>query len=316
MSLRTKTIASSCATLALGIGLAASAQPALARWAFHDDSIGETITAPPGGTRAQTCIERLRAAGGWATFVDVSNGEDPATVPIPARAFSRVGYEAWKAPAGIENFALALEDETGVYFEDPDGTRHPATLVGQVTTPPRAALPAPVPANGDPTVSDNYVFTSASISLPLQSVTPGDALGLRPAGHGGGIFVDVTAMDCSLPVLKPRVDVRPGSKKNVVYPKSPEKLVAVRIFGRPGLGVRRITEVHLGKAAPTSVPPALQPSLRPKDVDGDGRLDRLYYFRQGDTDMMCIDPSVVVTGSTSDHKRFQRRSPITARCPA
>lgn len=316
MELRTRTVASGCAALALGVALAASAQPALARWTFHDSSIGETITAPAGGTRSQTCTDRLLGAGGWATFVDVENGEDPAEVVIPPGATSRVDYEVWKAPAGFDSFNLASEDDSGVYFEDTDGTRHPAASVGRVTTPPRSVLRAPRPANGDSAVSDNFVFTSASISLPLRGVAPGDVLGLRPAGHGGGIFVNVVAMDCSLPVLKAKADVVPGSATNVLQPKKPEELVPVRVFGRSGLAVRRITEVHLGQAPPASVPPELQPSMRPADVNGDGRLDRLYYFRQGDTDVMCDDTSVTLTGLTSDRKRFQARSPIATSCTA
>jgi hypothetical protein len=54
MTLRTKPIASACAALALGLAWAATAQPALARYHFHNSSVGEMITSPPGGTRAQT----------------------------------------------------------------------------------------------------------------------------------------------------------------------------------------------------------------------------------------------------------------------
>jgi hypothetical protein len=306
MTLRTKTIASACAVLALA--WAVSAQPAQARWTFHDDSLGESITAPPGGTRAQTCAGRLEATSGYGHFIDVANGEDPATFEIPAAARTAVGYEVWKAPPGFHSFSGALEDfDTGqVYFEDPDGTRHPAALVGGVTTPPRAVLATPVPAGGNRNVSDNFVFTSAPLSAPLTGVAPGDVLGLIPAadGSGGGIFVDVTAMDCGLPVLKSKIDVIPGSQVNTVHPNDAEELVPVRIFGSPRLRVRRITSVHLGEATPASARP-------PRDVNRDGRPDRLYQFRQGDTRMMCIDTGVKVTGRTSDRLRFQGRNPIT-----
>jgi hypothetical protein len=118
-------------------------------------------------------------------------------------------------------------------------------------------------------------------------------------------------MDCGLPVLPAKVDVVPGSQSNTVHPNDPDELVPARVFGSARLRVRRITEVHLGEAAPTSVPPELEPSLQPRDVNGDGRLDRLYYFRQDDTDMMCIDTDVPMTGRTSDNKRFQGRNHIT-----
>jgi hypothetical protein len=302
MTLRTKTVASACATLALV--WAASAQAAQARWTFHNETVGETITAPPGGTRAQTCADRLEATSGWGTFIDVTAGENPATFPIPVEATTAVDYQVWKAPPGFRNFDTAIADfETGeVYFEDLDGTRHQATLVTQATTAPRAALPTPLPASGNPNVSDNFVFTSAPISVSLIGVAPGDALALNPELTDG--FVDVTAMDCSLPVIKGRVDVVPRSAANTVHPTNQDELVGTRIFGTPNLRVRRITTVHLGEAGPASVRP-------PRDANGDGRPDRLYLFRQGDTDMMCIDTHVRVTGRTSDHKRFQGRNPIT-----
>jgi hypothetical protein len=314
MTLRTKTIASACATLALGLAWAAAPQPALAGWHFHDPKVGETITAPPGGTRAQTCADQFAAVTGWSAIL--SHGEDPATYQIPAEALTAVDYELWKAPPGFQSFrGNARSDGNGVYFEDPDGTRHDATSVARVTTPVRAALPTPVPANGNPNRSVTFVFTTAPISVSLSGVTPGDVLGLR---HGNFSFVEVTAMDCSLPVLKAKVDVIPRTRANKVHPNNGDPsygrgddLVPVRIFGSKRLRVGGITEVHLGEAAPASVRAKLRPKLRPKDVNHDGRPDRLYYFRQGDTDIMCIDTDVQVTGRTSDHKRFQAGQPIT-----
>jgi hypothetical protein len=242
---------------------------------------------------------------GYGHRIEVTDGEDPAAFQIPAEATRAVAYQVWKAPRGFSSFAGAQEENGQVYFQDPDGTRHPATLVGSTTTRPRAVLPAPVPANGNPNVTDTFLYTTAPISVRLRGVAPGDALGLTPVGEGGGIFDGVKAIDCGLPVLTARVDVRPGSRQNTVHPENAAELVPVRVFGRPRLNVRRITEVHLGEAAPAAVPPAQRPSLRPRDVNRDGHLDRLYYFRQGDTEITCIATDVKVTGLTSDRKRFQ-----------
>jgi hypothetical protein len=299
MNLRTKTIAWACAALALA--WVATAQPAQARWRFHDDSVGEKITAPPGGMRSQTCAGRLQATSGWGTS---SYGDDPATFQIPAHARTRVRYEVWQTPPGFDSFAGAVEDRAAhaVYLEDPDGTRHRATLVGGVTTPARAPLPTPEPSGGNPNLGGVWVFASAPISVPLTGVVPGDTLGLIPVGTGS--FVDVTAMDCGLPVLTGKVDVLPGSRSNTVHPTDAAELIPVRIFGSRRLDVRRITTVHLGEAAPASVG-------APRDVDRDGRPDRVYTFRQEATDIMCIDTAVKVTGQTRDHTRFQVRSPIT-----
>ena len=311
MTLRTTIIASTCATLALA--WVAASSPASARWTFHDESLGEKVVAPPGGTRAQTCSDHLHAWSGSAAFIDVEAGDDPESYEIPSWARTPVDYQVWKAPRGFDNFSGAIQDtEAGeVYFEDLDGTRHQATLVAAVTTPDREPLGTPEPSNGNPELSGNFVFTAAPISARLRGVAPGDVLGLIPAAEAGGIFVDVTAMNCGLPLLRSRVDVVPGSRANTVNPQDGTALVPTRIFGSRHLNVRRIRVVHLGEAAPATVPEALKPSLRPRDVDGDGRLDRLYYFRQGETDIMCIDTSVRVTGRTSDAKLFQARSEIT-----
>ena len=311
MNLRRTTLASTCAALALA-GMA-TMQPAQARWVFHDDAIGEEISAPPGGTKAQSCAGRLQASAGYGHYIDVSNGEDPAAFQLPTQATNAIGYEVWKAPPGFSSFSGADEENGHVVFQDPDGTRHLATLVGSVTTRRRSVLPAPLPAGGNPHVSGVFVFTEAPISVRLRSVAPGDVLGLHPISRQG--FVSVTAMNCGLPVLRPRVDVLPGSGTNTVHPESQAELVPVRIFGSSRLHVRRITTVHLGEAAPAPVPADLEPSLRPRDVNGDGRLDRLYYFRQGDTDIRCIDTRVKVTGKTTDRKLFQRATGIvTAGC--
>jgi hypothetical protein len=300
MTLRNKTLA--CAALALALASVASMQSAQARWIFHDEAVGEKITAPPGATRAQTCAGRLEATAGYGAFIGA--GDDPAAFVIPADATNAVSYEVWKAPAGFDNFDGATQDAGQVYFDDADG-RHQATRVGRVTTPPRTVLATPEPTAVDHNVIGGvFVFATAPISARLTGVEPGDALALTPAGSANGIFDDVTAINCNLPVLAARVDVVPGSRSNTVHPTNVEEQVPVRVFGSRRLRVRAITTVHLGEAAATS-------AQRPRDVNGDGRPDRLYTFRQGDTDVLCTDSAVKVTGKTSDRVRFQARSPIT-----
>lgn len=309
MPLGRTTIAAACAALALASTL--TTQPASARWVFHDDAVGEEIVAPPGGTQAQTCAHRLRATAGYGHFIDVANGEDPAAFEVPPDALRGISYEVWKAPRGLDGFSGAQVDDGGqVYFLNPDGSRRLATLVASLTTRPRAVRSTPVPSGGNPHVSDNFVFATAPIRTPLRGVAPGDRLGLIPVGGGGGIFVGVTAMNCRRPLVAARLDLRPGSRADEVRPGRPNALVPVRIFGSARLSVRRIRTVHLGEAAPAVVPPARRPSLRPRDVNRDGRLDRLYYFRQGDTDIGCIDAAATLTGQTTDRKRFQGRSRI------
>jgi len=306
MTLRTRTIAGVAAVAALAVVGAATAPAAYARWKFHNDAIGETVVAPAGGTRENTCTNKLRAVAGYGHFIDVEGGEDPADFQLPSFAFNSVGYKVWRPPAGFDSFAGAQENPIThrVFFVDDDGKRHQAKLVGSVTTPPRAPLSTPVPSGGDPGRSDNYVFTTAPIKVELDGVKPGDLLGLAPAVGTGGIFTTVRAMNCDLPVLGARVNLLPSSPDNLVSPHNAGDVLPVRIFGSKRLKVRHITEVHLGDAAPVSVG-------APGDLDGDSRADRVYEFLQGDTDIQCLDTGVKVTGRTTDGVRFQERSPIT-----
>lgn len=310
MKLR-RTVAAGVASTALAaVAAAVPVPPAEARWSFHDSAVGEVVVAPDGGTRADTCRGRLRAVAGWATFVDVGGGQDPATVPVPPDAFSPVRYQVWEAPAGFDGFdSASLDQDTGgVVFTDAEGVAHPARLAGSATTPARSAVETPRPAGGDPGRSDNYVFTTAPFSVALTGVRTGDLLGLAPRGSGGGIFVELRAIDCGLPVRGARVDLLPGSTGNVVQPHVAADLLPVRIFGSPRLQVRQLERVRLGEAAPVAV-------RAPRDHDRDGRADRVYLFAQGDTDIQCVDRGVVVTGRAGDRERISARSPIvTAGC--
>lgn len=308
MNLARRTVASGVALTALTTAFTAawtgSAPSAEARWHFHDASVGEVVSAPDGGTRSETCRGRLRAVAGWGTFVDAANGEDPATVPVPPDALTSVRYQVWKAPAGFDSFDAAFQDTDGVVFQDADGSLHPAALVGAATTPARSLVDTPRPAGGDPGHSDNFVFAAAPFSVALTGVRAGDLLGLAPRGSGGGIYVELRAIDCGLPVVGARVDLLPGSAQNVVSPHVSTDLLPVRVFGARGVRVRHLDRVRLGEAAPVAV-------RAPRDQDRDGRPDRLYLFRQGDTDIQCLDGRVTLTGRTADRVRISARSPIT-----
>ncbi|VXB32995.1 hypothetical protein [Nocardioides sp. AX2bis] len=292
-------------TAALAAAWTGSAPSAEARWTFHNDAVGEVVSAPDGGTRSDTCRGRLRAVAGWGTFVDVENGEDPAAVPVPPDALTSVRYQVWKAPAGIDSFASAFEDpETGaLVLVAPDGTLREAALAGAATTPARSLVETPRPAGGDPGRSGSFVFATAPFSVELTGVRPGDLLGLTPRSSGG-IFVGLRAIDCGLPVLGARVDLLPGAAGNVVSPHDDAQLVPVRVFGGRRVDVRHLDRVRLGEAAPVEV-------RAPRDHDRDGSPDRVYVFRQGDTDIQCLDGRVTVTGRTAEPARISARAPIS-----
>jgi hypothetical protein len=302
MTLRTKTIASG-ATIAVLTGLmAAAAAPAHARWIFHDPSVGEAMIAPPGGTRADTCADRVRGWSGYSSTFEGSQG------PLPPEATATVTYEVWRAPEEFDNFDLATTDENGnVVFPAEGGGTQPASRVGTATTNPRTKLEPPQPWSLDPGDLDQlFVIAAAPITVPLHGVEVGDRLGLTPEPDLRAHYVDLRVINCSLPVLDARVNVLPASPHNVIRPHASDDRLPVRIFGTRRLKVAHITEVHLGEAAPLAVG-------APRDLDRDGFADRVYTFRQFNTDIQCYDTAVKVTGKTSDRVRFQARSQITIR---
>lgn len=194
-------------TLAAGAAVAlavtmASAPPASARWATHDESLATEIRTPRGATEGQTCRHRLRGRTGWAATVEA--GEPPGSVrPLPDEAFTRVRYQVWRAPAGFDSFSGAVNvdnDGDGAVddysFFDDSGNEFPATLVRRFRTPERENLRPPEPVyDVGPGEANVYVFTGARFSPRLRSVARGDVLGVKPR-HTEGTFITLTAIRC------------------------------------------------------------------------------------------------------------------------
>jgi hypothetical protein len=197
---RTTTLAAG-AVVALAVTMTA-ALPASARWATHDESLATEIRTPRGATEGQTCSHRLRGRTGWAATVEA--GEPPGSVrPLPAEAFTRVGYEVWRAPAGFTSFSEAQNvdnDGDGAFddysFFDEQGHEFPATLVRRFRTPERENLrPAEPVYEVEPGEANVYVFTAARFSPRLRAVARGDVLGVKPR-HTEGTFITLTAIRC------------------------------------------------------------------------------------------------------------------------
>jgi VCBS repeat protein len=148
--------------------VAAIAGPASARWSVHD-SFGTVteINPPPGSTEWQICADQLRGRTGWMGAV--AEGQDPATFPIPERAFDAIPYEVFTQASGS--------------FEQ----------IATFTPPPRAQEPTPIPMD-DPRA---FVFTTARFSVPLTGVEPGEEVMVKPfPGDPGPVAIRLTAVDC------------------------------------------------------------------------------------------------------------------------
>lgn len=188
------------AVLVTGGMVALGPSSATARWQVHNGSEVTEIVAPPGGTEAQTCADRVRGRSGWHTGVIVP--DDPASyTPAPATgAYDPVTYDVWKAPPGFSEGSFRDDDAGGVEFLDSNGDPVPAVFVTQFTTPPRGAV-SPEPLNPsdvstEPGDTNLYLFSRTAFSAALpNSVDEGELLGLKPAGDGS-TFINLTAIDC------------------------------------------------------------------------------------------------------------------------
>jgi hypothetical protein len=292
------------ALLAAATVIALAPSAAVATWRVHNDADVTQITAPPGGTEDQTCANELRGQTGFA----LDPGVDPAVFVIPPIAFQAVTYDVYTKPAGAPNGGTIDDTDAGIVYNEPDGiTSVPALFVKQFTTSPRTAVTPPqnLPDHG----TNFYLFTIGNFSTPLPaSIHSGDPVGIKPAS-GGSTFVTLTAVDCGpVPV---RIDVRPGSSTNNVNPRQSTPLLPVLVYGSSTIDVRTIAAVHLQNASPKAVAANLR---RPFDADGDGFLDRRYYFAPSATGIRCGQTTVALTGRTTSGLHFKGTDPIHTVC--
>jgi hypothetical protein len=279
-----------------------SAPSASARWTIHNDADVTNIAAPPGGVDGETCADRIRGQAGWAV------GESPDVYVPPALAYQAVQYDIWTKPATAPtggDIQLAPNGQDVVYVQ-PDSTSVPAAFVKHFTTSRRHAVTPPYLI---PDFGGLYLYTVGTFytSLP-QSIAAGDPVGIKPTATGSD-FLTLTTIDCARAVV--RVDVRPGVTPNTVNPRQPTPLLPVLVYGSATLDVRSIAAVHLKNAESRAVAAELR---RPFDADGDGFLDKTYYFSPKATGIRCGQGSVTLAGRTSLGLRFGGTDSIHPMC--
>jgi hypothetical protein len=93
------------------------------------------------------------------------------------------------------------------------------------------------------------------------------------------------------------IDVRPWSPRNPVQPGS-FGVIPVAVWASPDLDAGALDVASL-RFGPAGASPVRGRGL-PADLDGDGDLDLLVFFRTRDTGIQCGDVTVQLTGSTSD----------------
>ena len=120
------------------------------------------------------------------------------------------------------------------------------------------------------------------------------------SGELVGIPVTVAALTVAL-------DVRPGSAKDPINPKS-NGVIPVAILGTSSFDASTVDQVSVrfgtGQASP-------QGRGQFEDVNGDGQLDLVLHFRTQDAGIQCGDTSVSITGQTLNGIPIQGSDSIT-----
>ena len=96
-----------------------------------------------------------------------------------------------------------------------------------------------------------------------------------------------------------RIDIRPGQFPNRVNPHS-HALLRVALLATDAFDLALVDPrtVRFGPAGARPV------GVREHDVDGDGRLDVIYYFKTNDTGVACGDMSAILVGVSGEGQTF------------
>lgn len=273
--------------------------PVGARQVLHDNN-GITETFPPTGVTGTpqpqhdfTCAANIV---GWYGFP--ADRYDPATYtkppdPQPARYLRVYRTDDLQPNDGT------VVDLSG---ELPDGTRGAVYVSG-----PKAGQP--VPRVGETLVAPeplDVVLPSAYGPLAWRSdfvipltpgLAPGTLLELLPAGSFGPPQL-LQVADCTPPPVSARIDVLPLVSPNVVVPGS-QLPIPVVLFGSAELDAGSATNLQLGTATPIVWPKWLKADAT-ADLNRDGFVDRLVWFRTDRTGITCQSTSVDLTGSLAN----------------
>ena len=236
------------------------------------------------GSEFNTCGDHISGRSAWSSFQLVD--------PVPGSAFSPARYEVFQFPPGTSpsdyQFNYDVNTQAGS-FTDANGNVAPRVLA--FTTGPLTLIP------GGPIQQDNlYLYTNVSFNEPVSPAAPvGSILGIKPLGMSS--LRQLTVVDCA-PALTASIDAQPGIKTNPVAPSSSNPTLIILVKGSATLDVTKITGAAVGGASPVTTG-IFGPLSKPADLTGDGKKDRLYFFRPSQTGLTCASTSVTIGGSLS-----------------
>jgi len=255
------------------------------------------------GSEFNTCGDHISGLIGWGTTLTLQQ----LGGSLPPEATGPADYEVFQFPPGADpQDYSAVFDSTGdvvLRYELVVGGTvvDIAPKVSTFTTGNRTVIaggPIEQPTDADPSVIE-YIYTSVPFTDPISPAAPvGATLAIKPTG--GAALRLLTVVACTTPPtdVVASIDAQPGLSVNKVKVSSGLPTLVILVKGSATFNVTQITSASVGAALP--VKSGIFKALStPVDLTGDGRKDRLYFFRPNATGLTCSSTSVTIAGTLS-----------------
>ncbi len=254
------------------------------------------------GSEFNTCGDHISGLIGWGTTLTL----EQLGGSLPAEATGPANYEVFQFPPGAnpQDYQAVFDVNTGevLRYELLDGGGNvidTAPKVSTFTTGNRTVIaggPIEQPTDADPTVIE-YIYTSVPFTQPISPAAPvGATLAIKPTG--GAALRLLTVVACTTPPtdVVASIDAQPGLSVNKVKVSSGWPTLVILVKGSATFNVTQITSASVGAALP--VKSGIFKALStPVDLTGDGRKDRLYFFRPNATGLTCSSTTVTIAGT-------------------
>ena len=300
------------AVVALTIGLAPSAS---AKFTSHNGA-DVTQTDVVNGDEFNTCGNRISGLAGFGTSTGDLDTTDPAVIDTVTRT---VKYEVFQFPAGsLPSDFQFIEGPNGVgSYVKVDGNGNvieSAPRVLAFETAPRVIIPGgPLaqPEDFDPT-QFLYIYSQVAFDQTISPAAPvGSTLGIKPLSGAALRVLNVVA--CTPTNVVASIDAQPGLSKNPVKISSTKPTLVILVKGSATLDVTKIATAKVGNASRV-VSGVFSVLSKPADLTGDGRKDRLYFFRPSQTGLTCSSTSVTIGGTLAGGALWSGTDAIRAVC--